>query len=175
MLFGFLHHVWNFVISDFHGYYFSFYRCSVMLPNIDIVNCIFVYFTDRRQRNPKQFRYFIIWLHYITGKLYVSVILESKVRLPFLETTSDVVWPSQVKVITRFVWPIGIFRGLRFPLSPNTTCLLQRTHHRGFPYQHCGLSIAERGACLGTFLLILTAGGRTACLICSGWHSLQKD
>lgn len=164
MLFGFQ----NFVLSDFHGYYFSFHRCTVVLCNIEIVNCIFVYFTDRGQRNPKQFRYFIIWLHYITGKLYASVILESKGRLPFLEATSDFVWHSQVKVIARFVCPVGIFSGLCFPLSPNTMGLLQKTPNLGFPYEHCGLSAAERMACLGKFLLFWLLGEKTACLICSG-------
>lgn len=115
-------------------------------------------FTGRGQRKYKQFRHFITWLHCITGKLYVSIILESKVRLQFLETTSDIMWQSQLKVTGRSVSFFGLRRGGFGFIFPRIECVSEKGLSR-LPHQNCG-SLQLRPRPFGRLLLIWWLGGQ---------------
>lgn len=118
-----------------------------------------VCFTGRRQRKYKQFRHFITWLHCITGKLYVSIILESKVRLQFLETTADIIRQSQLKVTGRSVSFFGLWRrGFAFNF-PRIKCVSEKGLSSWLPHQHCG-SVQLRPRPFGRLLLIWWLGGQ---------------
>lgn len=116
-------------------------------------------FTGRGQRKYKQFRHFITWLHCITGKLYVSIILESKVRLQFLETTSDILRQSQLKVTGRSVSFFGLWRGGFAFNFPRIKCVSEKGLSSRLPHQHCG-PMQLRPRPFGRLLLIWWLGGQ---------------
>lgn len=155
----------------FHGCNCSLYRCSYVTVLLMSWVLFSICFTGRGQRKYKQFRHFITWLHCITGKLYVSMILESKVRLQFLETTSDILRQSQLKVTGRSVSFFGLWRGGFAFNFPRIKCVSERGLSSRLPpalWTHA----AKTQAIWETLVNMMAR--RTACGICPGGPPLQQ-